>query len=110
MLLWTHKLRVALLSLAVLPAPALAWDVVAAGHVSSLYFGNPTSAYNLQVRLDATAPTCGTNLVFFITASDSNYTVYTSGLMSAYLSGKSVRLYTIKDAAGHCKIGDFEVF
>lgn len=107
---WTHKLRVALLSLIVLPVPALAWDVVAAGHVSSLYFGNPTSAYNLQVRLDASAPICGTNLIFFISASDSNYAAYASGLMSAYLGGKTVRLYTVKDTAGQCKIGDFEVF
>ena len=36
--------------------PAIAWDGVVAGHITTIYYGNPSTSYNFQVTLDVVLP------------------------------------------------------
>lgn len=90
-----------------LATPAHAWDGTVQGKIAAVQVSDAENA-GFRVSLDNGASLCGTGTAnwAYINKSFDNYDVMVSILTSAWLSGKSVTLYTTKEAgSNHCRIG-----
>lgn len=91
-------------------AEAQTWDGVVAGKVSQIH---ATDGNNLgfRVYLDG-APVCGAQTPgwAYMNQSFDNYQVTAALIMTAWTMGRTVQLYTRRDASGWCRIGYVQVF
>lgn len=83
--------------------PSVAWDGVKSGKISGLDVTQAQN-YGFRVYMDGT-PMCGTTESWaYINKDWDNYQAMVSLLTSAYLSGKTVAIYTNK-VGSYCEIG-----
>lgn len=87
------------------PANAQTWDGVVTGKVSRIDAANGNNL-DFRVFLDG-ASACGANTPSFAYMNHDydNYQATTALLMTAWTTNRTVKLFTIKDAGGWCKIG-----
>ncbi|EGY02687.1 hypothetical protein AZA_10982 [Nitrospirillum viridazoti Y2] len=100
-----RKIALALLAIA-LPSQAWAWDFVGLGHITSIYMANASNSYGMIVNLDAKVQNCPNGI--YLSRTDANYTLYSSALLSGYLSGKVITLFGGIDSVG-CRIVDMSL-
>lgn len=85
-------------------APVLAWDGAKTGKITGLDAVADGQNYGFRVYIDGSAM-CGTSENWaFINANASNYNAVVSLLTTAYLSNKTVIIYTNKNDI-YCEIG-----
>lgn len=85
-------------------APVLAWDGGKTGKITGLDAVADGQNYGFRVYVDGSSM-CGTSENWaFINANASNYNAVVSLLTTAYLSNKTVEIYTNKNGI-YCEIG-----
>lgn len=93
----------ALLSLLISSGALAQWDGVNSGRISGIDVTEGQN-YGFRVYLDGT-PMCGTSEAWaYMNADWNNYEAAAALLTSAYLSGRSVIVYTTRNGSA-CEIG-----
>lgn len=109
-----RKLRGAFVAACLLASAftATAWDGAVSGKIVRLdgvgSIGGAPGNFDLRVFLDnksAVCPGAVDPAWGYINSNDANYKGLMALLLTAYTSGKTVTLYTIKGSMGYCQIG-----
>jgi hypothetical protein len=97
---------------AVLSTSAFAWDGAVTGKITRLdgvggISGAPGN-HDLRVALDNLSPVCtgaADTTWAYVNSNDANYKGLMALLLTAYMAGKSVTIYSNKSTTGYCQIG-----
>ena len=108
MIKYTNAIKAAVLlfCVGIAISPASAWDGVVTEKVNRIDFVPSTGGQSLRVYLVGDPIICtGGPSWGYIDASAGNYEAIASALMLSYSTGKTVTVYTTKDASDYCEIG-----
>ncbi|WP_229954374.1 hypothetical protein [Parasphingorhabdus litoris] len=94
------------IGLLIAATPAMAWDGAITGNVTQIDLTETGQNFGFRVYLEGRPVICtGGPDWAYLNANEDNYQAIVSALMLAYSSGKTVVLYTNRDASNKCKIG-----
>jgi hypothetical protein len=97
------KTIIAVLSLMASTA-AWAWDGAVSGTINGIDVTD--GAYAFRIDLVGAPALCGnTNTWAFVDVNNPDYKTYVALLLSAHAAGRSVLVYTTREASGYCRIG-----
>lgn len=90
--------------------PASAWDGEVIGRVAQVHVITGASgapgAYDVRVYIENQPTICtGGPDWGYINSNDANYKGLMAALLMAQASGKTIKMFTVKSAAGYCQIG-----
>jgi hypothetical protein len=94
---------------------AFAWDGVVRAKVATVDVvgsaGGAPSNYDLRLSLEGGPTMCGASTPNWAYAniSDVNYRAMVALMLTAQSTGKSVEVYSYRDAAGYCRVGYIKV-
>lgn len=89
---------------ALIATSANAWDGTATGKIKQLDV-QQNSTYSLRVTLNGNPLICGTKTWGYLSVADSVYDTFVSVMLTSFMSGRTVILYSTLDSSGDCKIG-----
>jgi hypothetical protein len=109
-------LRVLIISMTLLPIPALCWDSVVSGKIGQLEgvgsAGGAPGNYDLRIYLAGKSDICvgATDPKWaFINSNEANYQGMLSLILMAQTTGRNVTLYTVKAQNGYCQLGHIAI-
>lgn len=90
----------------VAPDAAMAWDGVRGGQIAQLDVVADGSNYAMRVYLDSQPMCTGSTANWaYMNVSASNYQAFAAFIYSAWLTHRTIAIYTNKDANNYCEIG-----
>jgi hypothetical protein len=86
------------------PAAAQSWDGSPSGKIANI---DASDGYNYAFRVYIGVRMCGNDSPYwaYMNIDFNNYQATAALLTAAWLSGKTVTIFSNKDAVGNCKIG-----
>lgn len=91
-----------------LVTPASAWDGDKTGKITQIEVSAGTS-YGFRIRLDGSGAMCASHAWAYMNITWDNYDAAASLLISAWLAGKTVRIYS-NLTNGYCEIGHITTY
>jgi len=104
--------RIFIISMTLLPIPALCWDGVVSGKIGQIHgvgsAGGAPGNFDLRIFLEGNPDLCAgaTDPKWaFINSNEANYQGMLSLILMAQTTGRNVTLYTVKAQNGYCQLG-----
>jgi hypothetical protein len=106
-------LRMLIISMMLLPIPALCWDGVVSGKIGQLEgvgsAGGAPGNYDLRIYLEGKPDICPGGKWAYINSNEANYQGMFSLILMAQTTGRNVTLYTVKAQNGYCQLGHIAI-